>query len=796
MMLKKLLGGAALTALSMVFSVSTAQAQSTGAQTFEEDDSEIVVTGQRSRDIAGLINAETAPKARATVTQEYIETQAPGQTILESLNLVPGVVFTNNDAYGSAGGSLNIRGFDGARVSLQFDGAQLNDTGNYAIYSNQQLDPELIEAASVNLGATDVDSPTASATGGTVNYRTRRPGEEFGGILQYGYGTFDMNRVFAMVDTGRLFGTDATAFVSLSSQEYNHFLGNFGGVDKAQFNARLYYPLEGRDFLSLSFHYNQNRNNFIRQMSVANFAASGLSTYAGNVSACQTAQAAVAGVADAARTCSNVGPLAINPSNTGNIRGSSRFALTDNLTLTIDPTFQYVLANGGSTTGYIEGAAASTSRINTDVDLNGDGDLLDTVLLFQPNTTTTQRWSLQTSLIWDINPNNRLRFSYTYDRGRHRQVGQATRINADSTPIDVFSSNFGYARPILDARGAPLRRRDRISYAILNQLSLEYRGNFMDDLISVTAGLRLPYFERELNNNCFQGLDVNGNNPICTTSAAQIALLSNATNSLEWQAPFRGATVEYDDVLPSFGITFRPADGHQIFFSYAEGLSAPRTDDLYGRRLATLGRVQPETSTAYDLGYRYRSQTLIASATAWFNQFENRIERTFDQVTGDTGSFNVGGIDLSGADFEIGYVGIDNLTLVGTASYKQSEIGTNIGTNLTQGRSLYETPEWTYAGRVEYDVANWNLGVQARHVGERFTNLTNTQVAPDYTVVDANARWNFGELVDLEGAYLQFNVVNLFDEEYLGNISTNISGNQNAQVGAPRTFLVTLRTEF
>lgn len=793
MKLKKFLGGAALTALTMAFGAQTAQAQSTGAQAFEEGDQEIVVTGERSRDIAGLINAETAPKARATVTQDYIETQAPGQTILESLNLVPGVVFSNNDAYGSSGGSLNIRGFDGARVSLQFDGAQLNDTGNYAIYSNQQLDPELIEAATVNLGATDVDSPTASATGGTVNYRTRLPGDEFGGILQYGYGTFDMNRVFAMVDTGPLFGTDATAFVSLSSQEYDHFLGNFGGVDKAQFNARVYYPLEGRDFLSLAFHYNENRNNFIRQIPVATFNASGLRNYAGNLSACQTTQAAVAGVADSARSCSNVGPLALNPSNTGNIRGQGRFTLAENLTLTVDPTFQYVLANGGSTLDYIEGGAASSSRINTDVDLNGDGDLLDRVLLFQPNTTTTQRWSLQTSLIWDINPTNRLRFSYTYDRGRHRQVGQATRINADSTPVDVFSSNFGYATPILDARGAPIRRRDRVSYAILNQFSLEYRGDFMDDLISVTAGLRLPYFERELNNNCFQGLDFNGNNPICTTSSAQIALLSA---NPEVQAPFRGATVEYDDILPNFGITFRPADGHQIFFSYAEGLSAPRTDDLYGRRLSTLGRLEPETSTAYDLGYRYRSQTLIASATAWFNQFENRIERTFDQVTGDTGSFNVGGIDLSGADFEIGYVGIENLTLVGTASYKQSEIGTNIGTALTQGRSLYETPEWTYAGRVEYDVANWSLGVQARHVGERFTNLTNTQVAPDYTVVDANARWSFGNLVEMEGAYLQFNVVNLFDEEYLGNISTNISGNQNAQVGAPRTFLVTLRTAF
>ena len=51
-------------------------------------------------------------------------------------------------------------------------------------------------------------------------------------------------------------------------------------------------------------------------------------------------------------------------------------------------------------------------------------------------------------------------------------------------------------------------------------------------------------------------------------------------------------------------------------------------------------------------------------------------------------------------------------------------------------------------------------------MGERFTNLVNDETTPEYTVVDADLRWNFGRLVDQEGAYLQLNVVNLFDEEY------------------------------
>lgn len=798
-MSKKFLSGAALTVLSLAATGGIAQAQSTGSQTFEE---EVVVVGRRGpANVSGVINAETAARARATVTDEYIETQVPGQTILESLNLVPGVVFTNNDAYGSAGGSINIRGFDGARVSLQFDGAQLNDTGNYAVYPNQQLDPELISRATVNLGATEVDSPTASATGGTVNYVSRIPSEEFSGILQYGYGSFDFGRAFGLIDFGSFGPWGTRAWISASNTEYDHFLGNFGGVDKVQFNGRVYQELGDRDFISAAFHYNENRNNFLAQYSVDTFNAVGLASYSPNGPICQNQQAAVNGVADAARTCNGVGPLSTNPSNTGNIRIQSRFTLAPNLTLTVDPTYQYVLANGGSTLDYVENAtgtalappgSGSTGRVDADVDLNGDGDLLDRVRLFQPNTTTTSRYSIQSSLIWDITDSQRVRFNYTYDYGRHRQVGGACRINPDSTPEDVFCANFGYANGILDANGVPIRRRDRISIAELSQLSAEYRGNFMDDRLTLTLGLRAPIFTRELENRCYQALDRNGNNPICTTSAAQIAALNLDP---EWQAPFSGAEVEYEEVLPNVGVSYRLSDRQQVFFSYAAGLSAPRTDDLYGRRLNTLDRLEPETSEAYDLGYRYNGGTFIASATGWFNSFEDRIERTFDIVSGDTGSFNAGDITLWGADFEAGWQATEALALIGTASYKKSDIGASPIANI-EGRSLYDTPEWTFAARAEYTVGNFDMGIQARYVDERFTNLINDETTPSYTVVDANVRWNFGRLVGQDGAYLQLNVVNLFDEEYLGNISTDIGGNRSAQVGAPRTFLATIRTEF
>ena len=85
------------------------------------------------------------------LTQEFISRQTPGNSILDTINSLPGVSFQNNDPFGSAGGTLTIRGFDSSRIALTFDGVPLNDTGNYALYSNQQLDPELIEQVNVSL---------------------------------------------------------------------------------------------------------------------------------------------------------------------------------------------------------------------------------------------------------------------------------------------------------------------------------------------------------------------------------------------------------------------------------------------------------------------------------------------------------------------------------------------------------------------------------------------------------------------------------------------------------------------
>ena len=49
-------------------------------------------------------------------------------------------------------------------------------------------------------------------------------------------------------------------------------------------------------------------------------------------------------------------------------------------------------------------------------DLNGDGDMLDTVTMLAPSNTNTNRYGVIANLRWDINDNHSVRVAYTYDR--------------------------------------------------------------------------------------------------------------------------------------------------------------------------------------------------------------------------------------------------------------------------------------------------------------------------------------------------------------------------------------------
>ncbi len=850
-----------------------AMAQSTGTIASEEAE-EIVVTGTVTRSVNGVEVPDT-PKARTVIGNEVLRAAAPGQALLQAINIVPSVNFTNNDPFGSSGGNLRIRGFDGNRISNTWDGLPLNDSGNYAIFSNQSGDPEIIASINVNQGTTDVDSPTAASSGGTVNYRSIVPSEEFGVIAVAAFGTSNpgrtYRRLFAKVETGDLLGTGIRAFFAAASAKNDKFRGA-GKINKQQYNFRFYKELGGSgDFLSLAGHYNQNRNNSFRAITLAqaeyDLATNGTFTYDNN-SAC-TRAAFIRGTAQSDATvqqsstviptgistttvtpagtatgldtgCGNYFGTRINPSNTGNLRFNSKFTLSDAFTLTLDAGYQYVLANGGGYTtmsetdprarGYAPGVTTGG------VDYSGDDDTLDTVAFYTPNNTNTNRFTVLSSLRWDFADNQSFRVAYAFDRAKHRQTGEWGSFDGNGNPFNPFGGRTANQQ-VLNTGGYFLRGRDRLSIALLNQISAEYRGKFFDNKLEVMLGARAPFFHRELNQYCYT--QATTGNPLCTgatlgTTALTVPTGGNALNFLyvipgsastlaqpanAVYAPFR-AEYNYKKFLPNIGITFRPADKVSVFASFAKGLSAPRTDNLYRAPSVT---VQPETTNNFDVGVRYNSGPISATFGGFLNKFSNRIVTAFDPDTGISVDRNVGKVEIKGLEASVGLKPAKWFNFNGFASYIDARYKDNVLANVggvtytvpLADKKLVETPAWQWGFQARFYEGPARLGINFKKTSKRFSTDLNDQFVPGYSTVDLDARIDLGKL-GFGNTFIQANVTNLFDKQYLGSINnqtslpTNIAGlianlptttniggsNPTYQVGSPRAFSLSLQVGF
>lgn len=711
-------------AAAAIIAPSAAFAQSSGSVDAEEG-TEIVVTGSTTSDgIQGVVLPETS-KAKGVLTQEFIKQQAQGVAVNEVINQLPGVSTSGNDAFGSASGSssnMTIRGFDSTRISQTFDGVPVNDSGGYAIYTQQQLDSELIEQVNVNFGSTDVDSPTAAASGSTVNYRTRLPSENFGAQLVGSVGDYDFFRVFGVVDTGEFTSFGTRAFLAASTTSNHSPFNERARVYKEQYNARIYQPMGDTDFISVAGHFNKGRNNFQGSvpLRVDTAAVTGSRVVGPNssnrfpittdereytVAPCVTTVAARGGLVDSASSCGSIFDERLNPGDTGNIRIASKWTLSDRLTFYFDPSYQYVKANGGGTVVAQEGrrdvnpaggtancaTTANGAQVSCQVgylggtpyfgrDLNGDGDTLDAVRFAAPSQTNTHRLGLITSLRYEISDDQSIRLAYTYDRAYHRQTGEVGYLLGNGQQADPFPVD----NPLLDVNGRVLQKRDRKSYAILHQVAGEYRGEFLENNLIVNLGLRMPFLRRNLNNYCATSSAAGFVECFTDDSAAQQAYLTNANQqtvpgvgTFSIQGP-QQRVFDYKKLLPNVGFTFNVTPQAAIFGNYSKGIQVPGTDNLYNAFYFPVTAAQanpdPETTDNFDLGVRYNSGSFQAQVSAWYTNYTNRLASSYDPELERSVYRNLGKVTKWGVDGSIAYQPLRELSLFAFGSYLKSRI--------------------------------------------------------------------------------------------------------------------------
>ncbi len=841
---------------------SSAFAQSTATQV-----QELVVTGAHGQPtVAGVITQVQEAKDESIVSSEFFAHQQAGQNFAQLINLLPGVNYTSEDATGNLSGDLRIHAFDGNHIGVTIDGVPVNDSGNYAVYPGEYLPAELTDHITVNMGSTSVDSPTASAVGGTVDVVSKVPTKDRQLIFSPTIGTNDFTRYYLEGETGE-FGPLGTRFMLAANYDHASKWVGAGSQMKEGVDARIYQPLKGSDFISLAGSLVVEHSYFYQSSSPAQFAQAGLSKSTLDYNNAWSVPTAVNGVADkplaVAGNLINGGSLIgfqqgsagasgldgnfwathPNPVIFGTIRGASKFSLTDKATFTFDPSWFYTLANGGGVTALSETDPRLKGKNTTGpgVDLNRDGDTLDTVDVYSPSNTNTHRFGLLTSLLYDLDEHNHFSVGYTLDYAMHRQTAEYTYIDPNTgMPASIFGGKDGWgSNKIATADGSFMRNRDRYSIAELNQIAVNYIGKFMDDKLHLNVGIRDPHFTRKLDQYCYT---YNGTSAYCDTvdpasvmaayDAGVTAKNTNAlstllfgktgsisfnavTNTPNFRMPF-SQTFRFEKVLPNAGATYRINDNQMVYATYAAGFSAPKTDNLYS---STTAVVSPETSDSFAAGWRYQTRALTTSFSVWDVDYKNRIVQSYDP-NDPTLSIdrNIGEVQIYGVDLEAGASPYEHLTLYASAEFTTSDVKSDeivaasgaVALALpTKGKQLVLTPKQTVAGNIRYDFGWVDAGLNVKFQGKRWLDDMNTVGMPDVTTVNFDARapirsWG------LQNTYVQFNVFNLTNtrEPYRVSSVTNatpvvLTPTVTAAAksyfyvfNAPRTFTVSLHTQF
>jgi iron complex outermembrane receptor protein len=364
----------------------------------------------------------------------------------------------------------------------------------------------------------------------------------------------------------------------------------------------------------------------------------------------------------------------------------------------------------------------------------------------------------------------------------------------------------------------------------------------MDGKLVLNAGLRVPFFKRDLNNFCATSSPAfvecfGRGDPRYATYAAL-----NPTVQGPQQRVFK-----YDAILPNLGFTFDVMPRMSVFANYAKGLSVPGTDNLYNAFFfaptTAAASPNPEKTDNFDVGVRYRSRMIQAQLGGFFNRYKDRTASAFDPVENVTTFRNLGTVDKYGLDGYVSYQPVKQLNIYLFGSVLKSEIKDDlligecaavyagcpsIGAPIfapTGGKREAGAPKYTFGGTVRGNAGPFELGVTAKRTGPRFVYDTNEPVrainsgvdtvifpasVPAYWLVNLDARLSLADY-GLERTHLQFNVYNLFDQFYVGGFGggLNQTVNRNAtgaitsyggppfvQIGAPRTVSATITVGF
>jgi len=721
----------------------------------------VVITGKKTG--MGLMVTEDAPKARSTITAAELERQRPTGNAYQALELLPSVNSYNYDATGLFGGGLTLRGFNSDQIGATINGVPVNDSGSFAVYPQEYVDQENTCSEFVTQGSTDVDSPQVGASGGNFGIITCNPEDKQRIRYMQTVGQLNMYKSFVRYDTG-LFGK-SKAFVSISRAKADKWKGE-GQAKRTHIDAGYNYDWDRFNYIHATLLWNDAHTNNIQSYNLADINKYGYYwDYAPKFVGHQTP---VAGTAQKDPGTSTASPayyeLSNNPFKNAIASATAKFRLSDNLDLKLVPYYWYGFGTGGTqqfaqseSSGFLVRQSNGLYNTTGKLDLNGDGDTLDTVIFANSSVTRTGRPGLTTSLTYNIGANTILG-GFWWERAHHEQTSPAVPVDNNGHIADIFLQDYQIRRQ----NGSLYEFRDWSTVSTAYQAFIQDTISLFDDKLTLNIGLRTPHIKRDFNNYANEGAAVDYH--ISRT---------------------------YSDTLPQFGVRYRLTNDDQLYASVAKNMKAPG-NFVYATSngnvtwnkttgvVTVTNDVRPELSTSYDAGIRHQTSTWNGTFDVYATDFKDRMATAFDPISLTSSTTNVGKVKNYGFEIEAGNTPINGWSGYVSYGYNHSEIKSDLQASATaflptSGKQFPLTPKQKFGLSLMYQTGAFWSRLSAKTTSQQAATLTNDEMVPGYTTFGLDGGYTFQDMGYVKNPKLTFNVSNITSKQYRNPSSQSVT---------------------
>jgi len=699
----------------------------------------------------GLMSVQTAPKAVSTISRDAIVKAAPGGTFVQMVDSIPGVNASTDDYTGLANGNYSIRGFTSDEIGTTVNGAPINDSGNYKVYSTEYGDTENMGDITVLQGYPDVDTPIGGAAGGSIAWVTIDPSHTAGVDASQTFGSNDYRRSFLRLNTGDT--GPVRSWLSYSDNTADLWRGP-GQQKVTKVDGKSLWTIDGNNSISASFQYNREFNNAYQSLTKTQAQQNYNQSYDATL---------------LTPTDTNFYLLHTNPFRSWLVSMDGEFKLSDNLHLSVVPYIQY--GNGGGGGGSVFTESTSATNYNwyqyTNQDLNGNGVVggkTNKALAYSISNTYTMRPGVIAKLNQDFGENNSLEYGVWYERPRQEQSQSFTPVNPTT---GVPSDNWGDTDLIRYQSGSAQKAYNEYT-------ATETRKAFAtdtwtpNDQWTITAGAAYLWVQRSGFDYQYPGSVRPGYKQYGVADFSQTFHDWSPTAGVKYQLN------EQNQFYLGMGKTFRaPINGATLqnaAAAYFPGQTVPLSSFIN----------KPETATTADLGWRFYNDTFSASVDAYASNLNNKQISGFDETTFATVYLSLPKVHMRGLNTEASYKITSNWTLYGSYAYTKSTLEADLnslgdGIYNTTGKTLLNTPKNIGYVRVGYDQGPFWASLDAKYRSAIWGDWSNTQRVGGYTTLNLSAGWKFEDFSSwFRKPYIKLNMFNLTDRQALTN-ANNIS---------------------